>query len=113
MIKNPLRIEFSERFNKQRKEAPLEVKVAFLEALELFQENPNNPQLRNHSLKEKYSGYNSIDVTDDWRALFKFHEKQNPNHNHISYSWNTYPIIRITYKLEFEKLKKHTFGWCG
>ncbi len=76
MIKNLLRIEFSERFNKQRKEASLEVKVAFLEALELFQDNPNHPQLRNHPLKERHSGYNSIDVTEDWRALFKIRESK-------------------------------------
>lgn len=65
MIKKPLQIKFAERFNKQRKAAPLKIKIAFLETLELFIDNPNHPQLRNHPLKEKYSGYNSIDVTGD------------------------------------------------
>ncbi len=76
MIKKPPRIEFTDRFNKQRKAAPLEIKVAFMESLELFLESPDHPQLRNHPLKEKYSGYNSIDVTDDWRALFRIHESK-------------------------------------
>jgi addiction module RelE/StbE family toxin len=33
--------------------------------------------LRIHSLKGKYSGYFSFNVTDDWRALFKIKESRN------------------------------------
>lgn len=71
-----LLIKYTALFNKQRKAAPLEIKIAFRETLELFLENSNHPQLRNHPLKEEYSGYNSIDVTDDWRALFKVHKSK-------------------------------------
>lgn len=71
-----LRIEYSALFNKQFKDAPLEVKVAFKEARELFSDNPNHPNLRNHALKEKYAGFKSIDVTDDWRALFKIRKSK-------------------------------------
>lgn len=76
MIKKQLQIEFTQRFNKQRKSAPVEIKIAFKEAFEIFLENPNHPQLRNHPLKEKYSGYNSLGVTGDWRALFKVRESK-------------------------------------
>lgn len=69
-------INYTSLFNKQRKAAPLEIKIAFRETLELFLDNPLHPQLRNHSLKEEYSGYNSIDVTDNWRALFKVRESE-------------------------------------
>lgn len=71
--KNPL-IEYTTLFNKQRKEAPPEIKIAFQDALELFLDDPNNPHLRNHALKEKFADYRSIDVTDDWRALFKINK---------------------------------------
>lgn len=64
------RIEFSNIFNKQLKKAPREMKIAFREALELFLEDPNSSHLRNHPLTREYAGYNSIDVTGDWRALF-------------------------------------------
>lgn len=64
-------IEFTDFFNKQRKAAPSEIKVAFRESLALFLEDPSNPYLRNHPLTGKLAGYRSIDVTDDWRALFK------------------------------------------
>lgn len=65
------RIEFANLFNKQRKAASSVIKIAFRETLALFLEDPNNSHLRNHPLAGKLSGYRSIDVTDDWRALFK------------------------------------------
>lgn len=68
---DPLLIEFSSLFNKQRKSVPLHIKVAFRETLEVFLENPHHEALRRHFLKEKYAGYQSIDVTSDYRAVFK------------------------------------------
>jgi addiction module RelE/StbE family toxin len=70
-MKNAPRIEFTPLFNKQRKAAPLEIKQAFRDALDLFAENPNHPALRNHPLTGKYAGFRSIDVTADWRALYR------------------------------------------
>ncbi|HSX40536.1 MAG TPA: hypothetical protein VLF68_02890 [Candidatus Saccharimonadales bacterium] len=66
-----IRIEFTGLFNKQRKEVPLEIKIAFRETLDLFLENPDHKILRKHFLKEKYAGYQSIDITPDYRAIFK------------------------------------------
>lgn len=64
-------IKFSNLFNKQRKALRLEIKVAFREALGLFMDDHNHPFLRNHPLREKFAGYRSIDVTEDYRAVFK------------------------------------------
>lgn len=67
-------IEFTNLFNKHRKSAPLDVRVALREALEIFAENPNTDGLSNHSLDrlgKKYFGFWSIDVDDDWRALYR------------------------------------------
>ncbi len=70
------RIKYTVLFDKQRKAAPLEIKIAFKEARELFLDNPNHPHLRNHALREQFAGYRSIDVTSDWRELFKIHESK-------------------------------------
>jgi addiction module RelE/StbE family toxin len=70
MKKTP-RIEFAPLFTKQRKAAPIEIKQAFRYALDLFSEDPNHPALRNHFLTGKYAGFRSIDVTEDWRALYR------------------------------------------
>ncbi len=72
-----LHIEYTVLFNKQLKKAPLDIKIAFKESRELFLDNPNHSNLRNHALREKYAGYRSIDVTGDWRALFKIRKNEN------------------------------------
>lgn len=64
-------VRYSSLFNKQFKAAPLEIKIAFRHARELFLENPNHSALRNHSLKERFAGYKSIDITDDYRAIYR------------------------------------------
>lgn len=64
-------IKYTDLFNKQRKSAPFEIKLAFREALELFLEDNDHPNLRNHTLREKFAGFRSIDITEDWRALFR------------------------------------------
>lgn len=45
-----IHVDFTNLFNKQRKDAPLTVKIAFRETLEIFLEDPDNQILRNHSL---------------------------------------------------------------
>lgn len=68
--KNSL-VRYSILFTKQLKTSPLEIKIAFRQARELFLEDPNHPSLRDHSLKNEFAGYRSIDVTEDYRALYK------------------------------------------
>jgi addiction module RelE/StbE family toxin len=69
-------IEFKSYFNKQLKAAPREIRIAFIETLHLFRDNPSHPFLRNHALKNKLAGFRSINVTDDWRALFRIKNGQ-------------------------------------
>jgi addiction module RelE/StbE family toxin len=69
--KNIPNLDFSDFFNKQLAEASDEIKAALEDTIELFLEEPHHPALRNHALKEKFSGYKSIDVTRDYRAVFK------------------------------------------
>ena len=71
MLVIKMEIKYSSQFSKRYQKSPSKIKLAFRETLELFVENPSNPSLRNHALKEEFAGYRSIDVTDDWRALFK------------------------------------------
>jgi len=70
-MRNEPDIEFSSVFTKQRKAAPSEITEAFREALNLYLDDPHHPTLRNHSLRGKFAGYRSIDITGDWRAIFR------------------------------------------
>ena len=65
-----LLINFSKRFDKQLRKAPLDIKIAVRNRYMLFTENPFNPFLNNHQLIGKMSGYRSINITGDWRALY-------------------------------------------
>lgn len=69
--RNAPNVKFSKRFDKQLSDAPDEIIEAFLEVLAFFLEDPHYATLRSHALKRKYAGYRSIDVTEDWRAIFK------------------------------------------
>lgn len=57
-------------FKKQYKKLPPQIQGRFDERLKLFLLNPHDPNLRLHALKGKYSGYWSINVAYDMRALF-------------------------------------------
>lgn len=64
-------VKYSKLFDKQLKATPFEIKIAFRNARELFLEDPKNPSLRDHSLKRNFSEYRSIDITEDYRAIYK------------------------------------------
>jgi addiction module RelE/StbE family toxin len=65
------RVDFSPIFNRQVQKAPLHVKLALRSAIATFLENPHDVSLRNHTLGKEHAGKRSIDITDDWRALYR------------------------------------------
>jgi len=57
-------------FKKQYKKLPSKFQLQFDKRLRLFIENPTDKRLRNHPLKGVYTGYWSMDVSGDLRALY-------------------------------------------
>ena len=41
------------------------------EKLHLFSKNPHDLGLRNHAVQKEWEGFRSIDVTNDYRAIYK------------------------------------------
>lgn len=70
MAKASTKIRYSRQFEKEFLRAPQNVQRAFRKRRELFQQDPQHPQLRNHALKGNRKGLRSINVTGDWRALY-------------------------------------------
>ncbi len=70
MTKNPPRIDYSNKFNKQLKKAPSVILIAFRNRLAIFINNPQHPLLNNHALSGKLKGYRSINISGDWRAIY-------------------------------------------
>jgi addiction module RelE/StbE family toxin len=66
-----MQIEYSQKFIKEFKKCPPNIKKAFISRLEIFNENIHHPLLNNHQLSGKLKNYRSINITGDWRAIFE------------------------------------------
>jgi len=66
-----MKIIFTKRFEKQYESAPSQVQNGFKERLSLFLKDKNDVILNNHILKGKLREHRSINITGDWRAIFK------------------------------------------
>jgi addiction module RelE/StbE family toxin len=61
---------FSKHFEKRFARLPLSIQKKALARIQLFQLRPFDKNLRNHSLIGKWSGYRSINITGDYRAIY-------------------------------------------
>lgn len=64
-------IKYSPAFLVTLKKANVRVRKRVKERMLLFSKNPNDLQLNNHALKRQYQGHRSIDITGDWRAIYR------------------------------------------
>jgi len=58
-------------FDKKYLKLQVKIRDRFRERRDLFLEAPFHPLLDNHALHGKWQGYRSINITDDFRAVFK------------------------------------------
>ena len=63
--------KFHRRFIKQYRKASVTTRKKCDERLLLFEKELFHPQLDNHPLKGKYIGYRSINITGNWRAVYR------------------------------------------
>ncbi len=66
-----MEIRYGDRFKKQYEKAPKPVKAAAKRRISLFKEHPFHPFLHNHPLVGVYAGHRSINITGDWRAVYR------------------------------------------
>jgi len=64
-------VKYTDNFLKQLKKSDIRIRKAFKQRLLLFIKNPNDLELNNHTLQREYVGFRSIDITADYRAVFK------------------------------------------
>lgn len=62
---------FHKSFHKDYAKLPKKIKEKFSNRLRLFKEDKNNKILNNHSVDKAFMGCRSINVTGDYRAIFK------------------------------------------
>jgi addiction module RelE/StbE family toxin len=66
-----MRTQFDADLYKLYKKANVRIQKAVDQKIALFEKDPFDPQLNNHELHEEYEGLRSIDVTNDYRALYE------------------------------------------
>lgn len=75
-----MNIKFSKKFKKHQEKADKDVQDAFERRLKLFLAEPFHPLLNNHSLSGKLTGFRSINITGDFRALYSEYYDKDSNH---------------------------------
>jgi addiction module RelE/StbE family toxin len=68
---NQIKVKFSKEFIVHYKKADVRIQHQFDERILIFKRNPQYLQLHNHSLRDDWKGYRSINITADWRAIYK------------------------------------------
>jgi addiction module RelE/StbE family toxin len=66
-----MRVQFDPEFYKLYKKADVRIRNAVDKKIELFTKDPYNPELNNHQLLDEYEGFSSIDITNDYRAMYE------------------------------------------
>ena len=61
-----MKILYDTEFILQLRKTDVRIQKSFREKIAIFQNNPKDPVLDNHSLKREYLGYRSIDITADY-----------------------------------------------
>ncbi|MFA5936422.1 MAG: type II toxin-antitoxin system mRNA interferase toxin, RelE/StbE family [Candidatus Paceibacterota bacterium] len=67
-----LNATFSKNFKKSLKKKNKFIQEKTRERIRLLKKDPFNILLNNHKLHGEYAGYNSINITGDFRVVFKY-----------------------------------------
>ena len=66
-----MRVLRSTKFDKQFSKLPVRLQEAYIERNRLFRENRRHPLLHDHALAAEWVGHRSINVTGDYRAVYR------------------------------------------
>ena len=65
-----MKVRYSPGFIKILKKTDVRTRKHFKQQIILFSQNPSNPLLHSHPLRDRWKGYRSINITSDWRAIY-------------------------------------------
>ena len=66
-----MRWQLSPRLIEKLKKVDVRVRKSFYESIKRFEQNPYDLHLDNHALEGEFAGLHSIDVTNDYRAIYE------------------------------------------
>lgn len=76
-----MKVLFHKNFDKNYQKLPRSVRDKFKKRLKLFIADPFNPILNNHALHGEWRDFRSINITGDFRALYK-----SPNESAVEFA---------------------------
>ncbi len=65
----------SKKFVKSFKKKDVKIQQQIKIKIRILKEDSLNPILNNHKLKGEYAGFNSINITGDYRLIFEYIDK--------------------------------------
>ncbi|MBU2575728.1 type II toxin-antitoxin system mRNA interferase toxin, RelE/StbE family [Patescibacteria group bacterium] len=65
-----MKIFYSNQFIKRYKKIPAKIQKQIEKKITTFKDLPYHPLLNNHTLTGKWTGYCSINISGDWRAIY-------------------------------------------
>jgi addiction module RelE/StbE family toxin len=66
-----MRVRYTTEFYKLYKKSDVRIRNAVDRKIEIFQKDHLNSELNNHPLRDEYEGFSSIDITNDYRAVYE------------------------------------------
>lgn len=66
-----MEIRYRKSYQKDFQKLPAKIKVVAVRRIQKFIDDPFDPQLNNHALKGVLSHFRSINITGDYRAIFR------------------------------------------
>ena len=72
-----MNIKYSTTFKKQYQKAPKKIQEKVKERISLFTQDSTNQLLNNHALTGRFQGCRSINITEDWRAIYSTRTNSN------------------------------------
>lgn len=66
-----MKVQHDPALLKKLKKLDVRIRRRFYERIEIFEKNHLDSVLNNHALKRKYEGYRSIDIANDYRAIYE------------------------------------------
>lgn len=66
-----MKVDYSNDFISTLKKKDVRIHKSFRERIAIFQNNPQDSVLNNHALRAEWERHRSIDITSDFRAIYK------------------------------------------
>jgi len=67
-----MKVHFHRHFSRSYQKCSIKIQTRFKERLKLFLCEPYNPSLENHALRGEWQKFRSINITGDYRALYRY-----------------------------------------